>query len=264
MNILFRKKNSKKTTKLTDAARAQVGYRSQPNRVNVFGRAAHYDGAPWNGSFVDRMLEEAEMREVSTVSTVAALQHYINRGRLRETRPKVGDLVFYGFATNGLYPFEQPHIGIVSDVTRWNMEKIFRAIEGETATGSPKGSQEVDGVFERVRSKADVIGFVTPKHFLPPITDFEVADRPKLRPSYFTSNPATRQRATEVLQTALARATGRAAFNRGVYDEYTQGALDEFRRNRGMLGKTGKPDDVDLQVLNRMTGKSIFRTEKDD
>ncbi|UDL15796.1 endolysin [Microbacterium phage Pumpernickel] len=258
---MFLKK--KTPNKLVEQARSHIGYRAQPNRESYYGREVHYRGKPWNGSFVDVMLREVEMREVSTVSTVNALAYYVRHNRLK-SRPKVGDIVFYGFATNPNEPFEQPHIGIVSDTSDWKIYRSFRAIEGETATGSPKGSQEVDGVFERFRSAPDVLGFVTPRTSVPPITDFEVADRPKLRPSYFTSNPSTRTKATETLQTAISEATGREGFTRGSYDPYTQSALDEFRRNRGMLGKTGKPDDIDLEVLNRATGKRIFKTEKEE
>lgn len=246
---------------LVEVARTQLGYRAQPNRNSAFGRAARYNGTSWDGSFVDAMLHEAGLRETSTVSTVNALQYYINRGRLREVRPKVGDLVFYGFSANGLYPNEQPHIGIVTDISHWKTDLTFRAIEGETATGSAKGSQEVDGVFERIRSKADVIGFVTPKRPKLRTEVVETASLPKLRASYFASNPKTRSKAVQVLQVALSQQTDRVGFTNGVWDPYTQSTLDEFRRQNGLLGKTGPPDEIDLRLLHRQTGGTVFNLE---
>ena len=250
-----------KPNKLVEAAKLHLGYRAQVNRESYYGREANYRGEPWNGSFLNVVLQEAGMREVSTVSTISALAFYL-KNRREVTKPRAGDIVFYSFATNRAKPFEQPHVGVISDASKWKSHGMLRVIEGETGTGSARGSQEIDGVFERERSKPDILAIVRPREYTRPEPETNTEGLPKLRPSYFASNPSTRTKATETLQTALSSATGMSGFTRGVYDQFTQSALDEFRRNRGMLGKTGKPDDTDLEVLNRATGKSIFRIEK--
>ena len=84
---------------LIETAREHVGYRSRAMRVNQYGQRLGLDGQPWAGIFLETVMRDAkELTQPSLVHTASALAAYARAGR--EFRvPKVGDLVFYAFAS---------------------------------------------------------------------------------------------------------------------------------------------------------------------
>jgi len=245
--------NSRKQRRATAAAiveqaKRHVGYRAQPNRQSAF-QLPGYRAEPWNGTFIDRVLHDAlgDFAEVRFVSTVAALGYYVNRNRVY-TKPQVGDIVFFNFATDPLHAFEQPHVGVVVEV---RTDGSIRTVEGETGPGTPQGSQLVDGVFERVRHAHDVIGYVRPVvHSIPRGT----GEPTVLKTSYFKSNPETKRRAIEAVQVALNRTRPKWVFNRGKNDGEFRSALGLYARESGWVRNRGELDASVVQNLGERTG----------
>lgn len=250
MGILNRKPN-RQAQSIIDAARSHVGYRSQPERRSAF-QIGGYVGQPWNGTFVDRVLHDtigSPFAEVRFISTVTALGYFVKRNRVYQ-KPRPGDVVFFNFATDTQRAFEQPHVGIVTEV---NVDGSFRTVEGETAPGTPQGSQLPDGVFERLRWPADVVGFVRPKGQERTV-DGAPKEPSKLRLSFFNSNPKTKARAVETVQRALFRATG-VKLNRGKLDPLMKSEFGQYARERGTVANRGELDRVPLVNLADFTGE---------
>jgi hypothetical protein len=245
---MWNRKRHETVTAIVEQAKRHVGYRAQPNRVSAF-QLPGYIGKPWNGTFVDRVLHDAfgDFAEVRFVSTVAALAYYVKRNRLF-LKPQVGDIVFFNFATDPLHAFEQPHIGVVTEVQNGS----FRTVEGETAPGTPQGSQLVDGVFERTRYIHDVIGFVRPV-VLRTVTG--ASEPTVLKASYFKSNPETKARAVETVQRALNRVRPTWSFNRGKRDGEFKSAVGLYARESAWVANRGELDAPVLQNLGERTGE---------
>ena len=238
---------------IVEQAKRHVGYRAQPNRQSAF-QLAGYKGEPWNGTFVDRVLHDAfgDFAEVRFVSTVTALGYYVKRNRLY-FRPQVGDIVFFNFASDPLHAFEQPHIGVVTEV----QGNAIRTVEGETAPGTPQGSQLVDGVFERTRYLHETVGFVRPVPIAEP-SELEPG-APTVKMSYFSSNPDTKRRAVETVQRALNRVRPQWSFNRGKKDGEFKAAFGTYARESGWVRNRGELDAAVLDNLVDRTG--LFEVE---
>jgi len=205
--------------------------------------------------FLDNLLENDGTREVSFVSTTTALSYYVRKNRLK-LKPRPGDIVFYNHSVK---PFEHPHAGLVVSIDGWREARHFLAIEGETATGQPRGSQEPDGVFERHRYETDVIGFVTPRR-VRKIEPQPVSEEPQnVRMSYFTSNPNTKARAVTAIQTALFHLTGQKNFAAGKLDTHTRSAFAKWDRERGIITTDGSPQPKSLHALGEASG--VFKYE---
>ena len=249
------KRNKKRGDSIVEAARKQVGYRAQPNRQSAFATRKEYLGLPWNGAFVQRILTTAfdAEPEVSFVSTVSALSYYIKANRLylktRTARP--GDVVFFNFATDPQHMFEQPHVGFVTEI---RADGSIRTIEGETSPGTPQGSQLADGVFERVRWPAEIIGFVRPEPRRPVTASGE---RPHLKMSYFESNGKTVARAVETVQIALNLVRPAWSFNRGKRDSLFKAILGTYGRETGTVEARGETSYRVLRTLADETGFTL-------
>lgn len=232
-------------------ARKHVGYRSFPERKSAF-QLKPYLGKPWNGTFIDRVLHDAlgDFAEVRFISTVTALGYFINRNRVYQ-KPKVGDIVFFNFATDPANMFEQPHVGVVVEVRK---DGSIRTVEGETGPGTPQGSQLIDGVFERVRYPAEVIGYVRPvERKMEPLPTGE--STPTVKMSYFESNPKTRARAVELVQRALNRVRPKWVFNQGKKDGEFKTRFGLYARETGTVENRGELTWVALSVLADETGE---------
>lgn len=244
-----RKAQAARTAAIVEQAKRHVGYRSQPNRASAF-QLPGYGGQPWDGTYVDRVLHDAfgDFAEVRFVSTVSALSFYVKRNRVFQ-KPQVGDIVFFNFATDPLHAFEQPHVGVVIEV---GPNGSFRTVEGETAPGTPQGSQLVDGVFERNRHVHDTLGFVRPE----PIGNVrtETAEPPTVKMSYFSSNPETKRRAVETVQRALNRVRSGWSFNQGKKDAEFKAAFGVYARESGWVRNRGELEVPVLQNLVDRTG----------
>ena len=245
--------------KQIEQARKVLGYRSHPNRESAFGRDVHYPGQPWAGSYVHEVLRETGLLEVGLISTAAALGWYAKHNRVFTEDPRPGDLVFFQFPSVG--QFGQPHVGLVTESDKYKTESTFRTIEGETANGLNRGSQESDGVFERNRFESDVLGFVRPKEPRPEVLQGISVDVPTVRPTNFGVRSPARETATEAVQSAIFHVLGTGNFNRGVWDAHTRAAFEAFLRHVGIYEHVGDvPSDLQLQVLGDRTFNRFFQT----
>lgn len=242
------RKNRERRERIVEEAKRHVGYRALPNRKSVY-QLNTYAGKPWNGTFVDRVLHDAfgDFPEVRFISTVTALGYYMNRHAVY-TKPRIGDIVFFNFATDPSQPFEQPHVGVVTEL---KTDGSFRTVEGETGPGVPQGSQLVDGVFERVRYRTDVLGFVRPVPLTRPERETEPA---RLKMSYFSSNGKTVARAIETVQLALNRLDPKLTFNRGKRDGVFKSAYGRTLRENGAVENRGEPTARSLTTLADASG----------
>ncbi|UVG35058.1 endolysin [Microbacterium phage Cece] len=239
---------NRKAEAIVESARRHLGYRAQPERVSAL-QIAGYQGQPWNGTYIDRVLHDAfgVFAEVRFLSTVTALGYYAERNLLYR-KPRVGDIVFYNFSADPLRAFEQPHVGVVTEVLP---DGRFRAVEGETSPGTPQGSQLVDGVFERTRFSADILAVVRPT----PATELKRAEPSgKVRMSYFESNPKTRSRAVEHIQRAIQRVLT-FQLTRGKLDTATRSTLGVYARRNGWVRNRGEIEHGVIQHLADQTGE---------
>lgn len=239
---------SKDADTIVTEARRHVGYRAQPNRVSNY-QIAPYGGKAWNGTFVDRVLHDAlgDFSEVRFISTVSALSFYVKTNRLFQRGAQPGDIVFFNFATDPLHPFEQPHVGVVTEL---RSDGSFRTVEGETGPGTPHGSQLVDGVFERVRFPSDVLGYVRPKARTVRREDGEPT---KLKLSYFASNPTTKTKAFSLVETALRKARPTlptAASAKGAF----KSVFGLYARETGTVENRGELNRLPLNILADESG----------
>lgn len=256
---------SRNTNKIVETARDYLGYTARGNNSNTFAISAGLTGEyfPWDGAFIDRVLAEAGVTGYPAHgNTASALSFHLASGDVR-TNPRAGDLVFYAFQTaSGTASFDSPHIGVVTDVSRWKKEQSFRAVEAQVNSGQPKAPKDANGVYERTRFKADVLCFVRikpVKHSKRPANEKESIT---VRPAALTRCASSQQAASakpelrrevEAVQLALAfhpYIKLRNA-NRGVYDAKTRSAAAAFQR---FIGK--RPDECtgwltveDLQSL---------------
>lgn len=245
---MWNRKRASTVDRIIEEAERHVGYRSQPERRSAF-QLKQYLGRPWSGTFVDRVLHDAlgDFAEVRFISTVSALSYYVNRNGLY-TKPRRGDVVFFNFSADSLQPFEQPHVGIVTEV---KPDGSFETVEGETSPGTPQGSQLADGVFRRVRYPTDAIGFVRPGVRTPTV---DLSSDNLVKMSYFDSNPSTKARAVETVQLALNRARPAFTFNRGKRDGAFRSALGLFARETGTVQNRGEVTHDVLHTLSTATG----------
>lgn len=249
-----RKRDQERRDRTVEAARRQVGYRSQPERRSAFTDRTVHTGKPWNGVFIQHVLKTAfgTAPEVDFTSTVTALGYYAQRNgvwtKVRTARP--GDIVFFNFATDPARWYEQPHVGVVTEVNR--KTGAFRTVEGETGPGVPQGSQLIDGVFERTRFQTDVLGFVRPEPRK--AASAVTGDPPHLKMSYFESNGKTVARAVETVQIALNHVDSSLSFNRGKRDGEFKSALGRYNRETGLPESRGEITARNLRRLADETG----------
>lgn len=260
---------TKKPHPLAEAASAYTGYTSRDVN-NTFAIDTGYTGGfQWDGSFIDRIFKDAKAASSlpSHVNTATALGFYIKNGWLR-TKPTVGDLVFYSFPTaSQTVSFDPPHVGIVTDVSKWKTDRIFKAIEGQVNSGLPKAPTDDNGVYERTRYATDVLTFVRiPNRYLhvAQATDIgtTAATSHIVRPAHLercfgikqaaTAKPEFRK-STELVQVALANHPGIQLQNadRGIFNGKTRSALAAFQRLQGFPAAecTGDPNIRTLQLL---------------
>ena len=253
---------------LVEAASAYTGYTSRDVN-NTFAISTGYTGGfQWDGSFIDRVFKDASAASSlpSHVNTATALAFYIKNGYLR-SKPQPGDLVFYSFpAASGTVSFDPPHIGVVTDTSRWKTASAFKAIEAQVNSGLPKAASEENGVYERTRFATDVLTFVRiPNRLLqvaePTDKTAAIPLTSNIRTAHFsrcvpgkaqTAKPEFRK-SVETVQLALAAHPGVQLQNadRGVFDRQTKSAIAAFQRLQGFRPDecTGEPNIKTLAAL---------------
>lgn len=242
-------------------AQQYLGYTSNLDGSTIFGAKTGYNGVqhPWDGSFVDVVARESGVRLTACVNTSIALARFIKQNRFY-TKPRRGDIVF--FETSTLGDFGPPHVGIVTDASRFETDGIFTTIEGQTSSGLPRGARDSNGVYQRVRTELEVIGFGRPE-FYQPIKD--VITKLLRTPADLSLTgavpvinaaqvkPTIRHKSVITLQHALTKATGVDGFKRGMMCPKTRAAFAYFQRTIGYLPSDGIPTPATLQRLAKET-----------
>lgn len=246
---------------LVAQARSHVGYRGKTGIDSYYAGMVGYQGMPWNGAFIDVVFRETGTWIPACVNTTAGLSEFI-RLRRWHARPEPGDIVFYNFPTGGgANGFFHGHTGIVTDVREWNKTGRILAVEGMTDAGLPKANIiSWDGVYERVRTRHEILGFGRPDYRpgreRPAV---ESDGLPEIKPISIPIKPGKRSRDFELIQLALAKKCGLRNSQRGSWDGLTMTAYAQWQRMIGYVGRdaTGQPDSSSLSRLGRETG--LFR-----
>lgn len=241
--------------RFVEKAESQIGYTARLNRENVYGERLGVNGQPWDGLFIDWVAREVGLPLHPHVHPPVALANSIRLG-IFHTRPRRGDIVF--FETSTVADFGSPHVGIVTDTTRFSIDGTFETVEGMVDSGLPKGGIDVNGVFKRVRHKLDVIGFERPRSLsrvarLRKTTDISTDSLPRVSPAQV--KPGIRHKNVEVVQLALASTTGVRGLPRGHFDGRTRASFASFQRSLGYSNSraTGIPDFPSLLELGKKT-----------
>jgi hypothetical protein len=240
------------------SAENYLGYTARAEGTNIFGEMVGYNGKglPWDGAFIDVIAREVGLPLPAFVYTPQALSHYIHNGSLYLV-PKRGDIVF--FETSTVTDFGPPHVGVVTDVSRFATDGVFSTIEAQVNHGLPRGSALNDGVYKRTRSKLDVIGFARPNFRLTARHSGEQNTSTGALPVVVPAQvkPNMKHPNVEHVQLALSVVTGIRRLPRGHFDGKTRSAYAKFQRSIGYVPADGVPELNSLQRLAKETG--LFR-----
>jgi hypothetical protein len=233
---------------LIEAAEKHVGYQARPGNDSIYGRTVGYNGMTWSGAFIDVVAREAGVSIPACVYSASGLAEFIRQRAWRE-RPRPGDIVFFNFPTGEA--FGTMHVGLVTDTSRWETDGQLGTIEAQVNGGMPKASSTADGVYRRVRSKHEVLGFGRPGTR---ITTSDMTGMPEVNVGNI--RPGKRNRDIELVQRALVQKVGLGhGYKPGTYDGRTQRAYAHYQRVIGFVGDdaNGIPDIDSLQRLGRET-----------
>lgn len=241
-----------------EEAEKYVGYIAPSNQPDMFSQALGLEGGMWNGAFVDYIFLKTGMSHPSHLLTNVALASSFKAGRIH-VRPQPGDIVFMESSTDpDRHPYNQPHIGIVTDVSAWGKHGMFQCIEAQTSAGLPKGTDLRNGVYRRNRYEYDVIAFARPNFKR---AEAEARTQPGklltetvVNPSII--RPGLKHPQVIAIQIALSTFNGLKGVPRGEFDHKTRSAFANFQRRIGYVGSAadGIPDANSLKRLGEMTG----------
>lgn len=267
----------KRTHPAVEKATEYIGYTALSDNRSNFGPP----GLNWDGAFINEVFRGLGYEIPNHQYSGSALAFYMRSGLIFRD-PKPGDIVFFAYPPGNSHLLEAPHLGLISDVGSWRAHRTFKSIEGQTSTGLPKGPQEHNGVYERVRHETDVLCFVRPKRKIfrkirsrsgsqlltlnmRSLPGSRSAGLPVIRTSHLTkcvSSARAReagpkiQKSVELVQLALANHPGVRLQNadRGVFNLKTRRALSAFQRFNGQINPDGTPDVMTLRMLADQTG----------
>jgi hypothetical protein len=230
------------------SAEKYLGYQCRPGNVSVFGETVGYNGLTWSGSFIDVVFREAGFQLPACVYSPSGLAEFIRQRAWREN-PQPGDVVFFNFATDD--EFGMLHVGLVADAQAWRPDGYIQTIEANIDSGLPKAGKARDGVYRRVRTKHEVLGFGRPGY--KPIAPGQTG-----MPEIHVGNirPGKRNKQIELVQRALVQRVGMRIDKDGLFDGHMLAAYAHYQRIIGFVGKdaNGIPDIDSLQRLGRETG----------
>ena len=241
---------------ILEQGEAWLGFTANPNGRTPFGERSGYDGTTWAGSFIDFIFHEAGLTIPSCVYPPSGMAEFVKQGRFNQ-RPRPGDIAFFVFPTGEI--FGSPHVGLVADTSRWNSDGLVGTIEGNINSGLAKADVHVMGVYRRVRSKHEIIGFGNPRH-RPGSKKSPTGQRAGLQLS--SIRPGRRNKSIGLVQLALSKVNGGLGrFTTDLYDGSTQHAYARWQRQVGYANDraTGIPDPVSLRLLGETTG--VFKLD---
>jgi hypothetical protein len=240
--------------KVIQLAEMHNGYEEQLGKNTHFGKAAGYNSHSWTGSFVDVIFHEAGVAIPSCVYTPSGLAEFIRLGRFHTKNPRVGDIAFLAVPVGGGL-FSQPQIGVLSDLSSHATTGQVGIIEGESLSGLTKGGvAKTVGVYKRVRSAHDILGYGRPDYRAKPKvsnTDLPLISCDNIR-------APRRNQDIGLVQQALRKTVGLSLKHVTVdlWDNSTANAYAHFQRTLGYVGPDadGKADLRSLNKLGSMTG----------
>ena len=236
-----------------------LGTTARGNNANPFGEAAGYNGHPWAGMFIDYIFHQAGLVIPSCAYTPTGLAEFQRTGRVFN-KPRPGDIAFFSFQATGT-SYGMPHVGLVVKTDRWH-DGLVQTIEADTGSGLPKGDQAVAGVYSRVRSRHEILGFARPASLrLRPGTLLKAARADGQEISLQACRPGRRNKAIGLVQLALADTVGLGPVTVDMFDTETQRAYAHWQRTLGYVGNdaTGVPDFRSLRVLGERS--EIFKLD---
>ena len=249
--MILRKSTKEYGERLIAKAESYLGYTARPGRNSIFGETVGYNNAIWDGAFIDVIAREVGLPLPAHVYTASALSYYI-RTRTLHVKPKRGDIVFFETSTDGI--FNHPHVGIVTDASRYLADGVLQTIEANVGSGQPKSATDLaDGVYRRTRNQFEILGFGRPPFRKLASRKVEINPTvPKIVPAQ--ARPGIRHANVAIIQMALAEVTGVRRLPKGHFDGKTRSAYARFQRSIGVVDANGVPDVHSLQRLASETG----------
>jgi hypothetical protein len=241
-----------------DEAERWLGFRPAGNMSTPFGELSGYNGQTWAGMFIDYVFFKAGVVIPSCGYSPTGLAEFVNKRRVYKN-PRPGDIAFFSFPVTG-ESYGMPHVGLVTKTDRWIPDGLVQTIEGNVGSGLPKGDPGLTGVFSRVRSRHEVIGFGRPA-FRPAILKRKgLAGMTTIDTE--TVRPGRRNKSIGLVQAGLARTVGLGKVTVDMFDTETERAYAHWQRTLGYVGNDarGIPDLRSLRTLGERTG--LFTTEE--
>ena len=237
-----------------DKALSYIGYTARPNRDNIFGERLGNNGQPWDGAFIDVVAKESGTPIPSLTYPLNGLSEFLKTGRFYN-KPRRGDIVF--FETSTVSDYGTPHVGIVINTERHAIDGTFETVEGMTLSGMPKRTAQDDGVFKRIRSTHEVMGFGRPTFSTASDTPVpEDATVPRISTAQVRTG--IKHKNVETVQLALSVLLNINGLPRGHFDTRTRLAYAKFQRSIGYPASTST-GDVDFPSLQRLaTATGLF------
>jgi hypothetical protein len=240
-----------------EEARSHLGYKTRPSGLSDFGQRVGYSGhdIPWSGAFIDCVARDSGIFIPACIYTPNALAECIYSRRWKAS-PRPGDIVFYSFPTLTSTGFGMPHAGIVSDTSKWKTDKIFIAIEAQVDSGLAKASKDKNGIFTRVRSKWDVVGFYRPDFKHRPAKGHKNAQTGTKMVKLSNIRPGKAHPEVKIVHQALSTMFALRQIPRDTFDSELQKTFARWQRLIGFVGEdaSGVPNMPSLSRLGRETG----------
>jgi hypothetical protein len=244
--------------KVIAEAERWLGFRPGGNSSTPFSEAAGYSGQTWAGMFIDYIFFTAGVVIPSCGYSPTGLAEFTGSRRVYKN-PRPGDIVFFSFPVTG-ESYGMPHVGLVVKTDRWKADGLVQTIEGNVGSGLPKGDPGLTGVFSRVRSRHEVLGFGRPA-FRPAILKRKgLAGVTTIDTE--TVRPGRRNKSIGLVQAGLARTVGLGKVTVDMFDTETERAYAHWQRTLGYVENDarGIPDLRSLRTLGDRTG--LFTVEE--
>ena len=254
---LFSQHSSEASLAVIEAAENWVGYLAGPNSRTPFGERSGYDGNIWAGAFIDFVFHSCAVTIPSCVYTPSGLAEF-NKAQRVHLKPQPGDIVFFTFPTAS--DFGAGHVGLVTDISRWTATGLVGTVEGQVNSGLPKGDTAARGVYRRVRSEHEIIGFARPE-FRPGAIKATTGQRVTILLS--SIRPGKRNKDIGHVQLALEQVTGLRNITTDMFDGPTKQAYARWQRIIGYVGEraNGVPDQASLELLGSTTGHFLVEVK---
>jgi hypothetical protein len=137
---------------------------------------------------------------------------------------------------------------------------LVGTVEGQVNSGLPKGDTAARGVYRRIRSEHEIIGFARPE-FRPGAIKAKTGQRATIQLS--SIRPGKRNKDIGHVQLALEQVTGLRNTTTDMFDGPTKQAYARWQRILGYVGEraNGVPDQASLELLGSSTGHFLVEVK---